>query len=169
MELSLKCALLGNAGSGKSTLARKIQEKTQARILDLDNITWDRGRLQTRRPIEDSVKELESFIAEDPTRFIVEGCYGELIESTLKHSPLLIFLDPGEKVCLEHCRNRAWEPHKYSSKVEQDKMLGFLLSWVSEYYRREGPLSFAFHLKLYENYSGPKLHLRSLEEPLVSL
>lgn len=156
---SPRCALMGNSGSGKTTLAKEIHAQTKARILDLDNITWERDRIQKRRPIEDSIKEMEDFIDRDPSNFIIEGCYGELIEASLKHSPLLIFLDPGEAQCLENCRQRPWETHKYPSKEEQDKLLPFLLSWVSEYYRRDGPMSHSFHRQLFETYNGPKLLL----------
>lgn len=151
-----KVAIVGNAGSGKSTLAREIQTKTGAPILDLDNITWDRQQIQRRREILDSEKDLSEFIGENKDGWIIEGCYGELIEKTLVHSPTLIFLDPGEAVCLKHCKNRPWEKHKYPSKAEQDRFLEFLLSWVSEYYRREGPMSHRFHLALFENYQGLK-------------
>lgn len=159
MIFDSKCAVLGNAGSGKTTFAKKIREQTKASVLDLDNITWDRDILQKRRPIEDSVAELDQFIQSQDS-WIVEGCYGELIEKTLKHSPMLIFLDPGEELCLQRCQNRPWEQHKYSSKEEQDKFLQFLLSWVSEYYRREGPMSYQFHMHLFDSYAGPKILMR---------
>ncbi|MBN8554343.1 MAG: shikimate kinase [Deltaproteobacteria bacterium] len=163
MKFSKKCAIVGNAGSGKTTLAKKIREQTGARILDLDNITWERGRLQKRRPIEDSIQDMQKFIEEDPENFIIEGCYGELIESSLKYSPMLIFLDPGVSQCLENCRNRKWESHKYSSKEEQDKFLQFLLTWVPEYYRREGPMSHLFHQKIFDEYIGEKMILSKLK------
>ena len=157
MIFDKKYAIVGNSGSGKSTLAKRIQAQTGARILDLDNITWERGvRIQKRLTIEDSLAQLRAFIDEEPSSWIIEGCYGELIEQSLTYSPTFIFLDPGEKICLDHCRNRPWEPHKYSSKSEQDKMLEFLLSWVSEYYRREGPMSQQFHQRLFEDYKNSK-------------
>ncbi len=161
MNFKKNCAIVGNAGSGKSTLAKKIQSQTQSTILDLDTITWDRAKLQKRRPIEDSQQELEKFLNDHSHGWIVEGCYGELIEKALTSSPQLVFLDPGEEVCLKNCKNRAWEEHKYPSKEEQDKFLGFLLSWVSEYYRREGPMSHHFHRSIFDAYSGDKLLITS--------
>jgi len=156
--------IVGNAGSGKTTLAKMIQNQTKARILDLDEITWQRGQIQRRRTAEDSIKDLSVFIATDPSNFIVEGCYGELIENSFQYSPQLIFLDPGEQKCLENCRNRGWESHKYSSKIEQDKLLSFLLSWVSEYYRREGPMSHVFHQRLFDEFRGTKILIKDLAE-----
>jgi len=157
------CAIIGNAGSGKTTLAKKIQSQNQSAILDLDTITWDRAKIQRRLPIEDSERELDRFIKNNSEKWIIEGCYGELIERTLRHSPQLIFLDPGESVCLQNCQGRQWEKHKYPSKEDQDKFLKFLLSWVSEYYRREGPMSHRFHRALYESYPGEKLVISKLQ------
>ncbi len=157
MQFSQKVAIVGNSGSGKSTLAEKIHSQTGAPILQLDNITWDRKQIQKRREISDSLDALKQFTDSHSPSWIVEGCYGELIESLFSLRPMLIFLDPGEAVCLKHCQNRGWERHKYPSKDEQDKYLPFLLSWVSEYYRREGPMSYQFHRALYDRYSGPKI------------
>jgi len=156
-----KCSIIGNAGSGKSTLAQRIQNLTRSPILDLDNITWDRARLQKRRPIEDSEIDLDKFITVNSSSWIVEGCYGELVERTLSRSPQLIFLDPGEATCLKNCHGRPWEKHKYPSKEDQDKFLQFLLSWSSEYYRRDGPMSHQFHKNIFETYPGDKILITS--------
>lgn len=162
MNFKKYCAIIGNAGSGKSTLAKRIQFQTQSVILDLDTITWDRAKIQRRRPIEESEKDLDKFLEANTDGWIVEGCYGELIERSLQKSPQLIFMDPGERICLENCKNRPWEKHKYPSKEEQDKFLEFLLSWVSEYYRREGPMSHQFHRAIFEAYAGDKLLISKL-------
>ena len=63
-----------------------------------------------------------------------------------------------------NCHSRPWEPHKYVSKVEQDEKLQFLLSWVREYYTREGEMSLAAHRALFEAYAGPREVLRSLPQ-----
>ena len=54
------------------------------------------------------------------------------------------------------------EPHKYSSKAEQDEKLAFLLSWVADYYHRGGEMSLRAHQALFESYAGSKQHLREL-------
>lgn len=48
----------------------------------------------------------------------------------------------------------AWEPG--TAAVLQDERLSFLLSWVSEYYQREGDLSLAGHRQCFDEYAGPK-------------
>ena len=85
-----------------------------------------------------------------------KGCYAELARAALAYSPLLLFLDPGVEACLENCRSRPWEPHKYASKREQDERLAFLLDWVRDYDARDGDLSRAAHERLFGAYDGPK-------------
>ena len=68
----------------------------------------------------------------------------------------LVFLQPGEAVCLANCRQRPWEPHKYATKAQQDDKLEFLLRWVSDYYRRDGDMSLWAHQELFNAYAGPK-------------
>ncbi len=77
---------------------------------------------------------------------------------------LLLFMNPGEEQCLANCRARPWEPPKYASKQEQDERLEFLLSWVREYYVREGDMSLAGHRACFDAYSGPKEELTAQVE-----
>jgi hypothetical protein len=92
-------------------------------------------------------------------RWVVEGCYAKLTRRALEYSPMLLFMDPGVDACLSNCCQRPWEPHKYTSKDEQDARLEFLLAWVREYYARDGDLSHAEHRALFETYRGPKRRL----------
>jgi hypothetical protein len=87
---------------------------------------------------------------------VIEGCYAGLVHAGLQFSPALLFLEPGVEACLSNCRSRPWEPHKYKSRLEQDEKLEFLLSWVREYYLREGDLSLVTHQALFDAYQGPK-------------
>jgi hypothetical protein len=83
--------------------------------------------------------DLNKFCATN-SRWIIEGCYANLIEEALKHKPLLIFMEPGVAAYIANCQRRPWEPHKYKSRQEQDEKLAFLLSWVRDYYHRDGDL-----------------------------
>ena len=73
--------------------------------------------------------------------------------------PELVFLNPGLAACLQNCRNRPWEPHKYASRAEQDSKLEFLLDWVADYYRRDGDMSLVRHRAIFDAYQGPKREL----------
>lgn len=155
-------AIFGNSGSGKSTLASALAHRSGAPVLDLDTIVWAPGQAAVRRPEAAVLGELRRFCA-GREAWIVEGCYGELIEALLPWRPELIFVNPGAEVCLRHCRERPWEPHKYGSKAEQDAHLPFLLEWVSDYYRRDGAMSLRRHRALFDAYDGPKREITSWE------
>jgi adenylate kinase family enzyme len=154
-------AILGNSGSGKSTLARAMARASNAALLDLDTLYWEPGAIAVARPARAARNDLLEFCTANP-RWVIEGCYGDLVESVLDHSPRLILLHPGRDACLDNCRSRPWEPSKYASRAEQDAMLESLLGWVADYYERDGPLSLKGHLALYESYAGPKQLLTSL-------
>lgn len=149
-----RIAIFGNAGSGKSTLARALAQEDLP-VLDLDTIAWEPGSFARLRPQRDLLGEVERFCS-SRAGWIVEGCYGDLIAAVLSWRPELIFMNPGEAVCLAHCRKRPWEPHKYRTKAEQDAHLQTLLAWVSAYYTGAGSLSLAGHRAIFDGYDGPK-------------
>lgn len=154
-----RVAILGNSGSGKSTLALALAAKSFAPLLDLDTLVWEPGKIAVPRAPEAALADLNAF-CKGGESWIVEGCYADLIGATLRWEPELIFVNPGEEVCLRHCRARPWEPAKYASKEEQDAKLDFLLAWVSDYYRRDGPMSLKGHRALFDAYAGPKRETR---------
>lgn len=155
----MRVAIIGNSGSGKSTLAQHAAGLHNLVPLDLDTVAWLPGMPPVLRPAQEAAAEIEAFCTANE-RWVVEGCYGGLIEAALAFSPLLLFLEPGVEACLAHCRARPWEPHKYASKQEQDEKLEFLLAWVRDYYsRQEGDLSLAAHESLFDRYAGPKRKL----------
>lgn len=156
MTNPVRVAILGNSGSGKSTLARRLADG--ADVLDLDTVAWEPGRIAAPRDPLVAAAEVRAFCS-SRDRWVVEGCYGGLVEATFPSRPHLLFLDPGVERCLAHCRARPWEPHKYASAAEQDERLPFLLRWVEEYYARDGDLSHRRHLELFLHYDGPKRHL----------
>src|SRR5262249_41586632 len=110
---------------------------------------------------EDAENEVRAFCS-GHKNWVVEGCYANLVNAALAFSPRLLFLNPGEEQCLANCRARPWEPHKYPSKDEQDTRLAFLLSWVRDYYCRDGEMSLAGHLACFERYLGSKCELRTV-------
>ncbi|WP_334190734.1 hypothetical protein [Noviherbaspirillum sp.] len=98
-----------------------------------------------------------TFCSQHP-RWIVEGCYADLIASALEYKPFLLFLDPGLEQCVSSCWPRPWEPHKYGCLEEQNRKLIFLLAWVEDYYRRPGDMSLSGHQALFMAYEGQKMH-----------
>lgn len=156
MSPNYRCVvIIGNSGSGKSTLARKLQAGSPIRLLDLDTIAWEKDPPPRRRARITVERELRCF-CEQPDGWIAEGCYGDLAEFLLQWKPLLLFMNPGTKACLENCHRRPWEPHKYPSKEAQDAGLGSLLDWVGEYETRDDDCSLRRHQAIFDGYGGAK-------------
>jgi adenylate kinase family enzyme len=151
----MRVAILGNSGSGKSTLARRLSEEHGLAFLELDAIVWEKGKIAILREKGAIEADLARFLAENKN-WVVEGCYGELVEKALAAGPELIFLNPGEAACLENNRSRPWEPHKYATKEAQDAMLENLLGWVKGYYVRDDQWSLAAHRRIFDAYDGMK-------------
>jgi adenylate kinase family enzyme len=145
--------IYGNSGSGKTTMARAVAAEHGLEHLDLDLIAWDAPG--ERRSPEASVAMLEEFFASHP-EWVIEGCYGGLVEAALPHCTELRFLNPGVEGCVANCRARPWEPEKYESPEEQDRRLAFLLDWVRQYDSRPDEYGLARHRAIFDGFAGTK-------------
>jgi adenylate kinase family enzyme len=164
----LRVLIVGNSGSGKSTYARLLADGHGLPHLELDNIVWEPEKIAVMREASETRADLDRFLATHES-WVIEGCYGELIEAALPHCNELVFMNPGLEVCLENNRRRPWEGHKYASNSAQQRMLPALLEWVAAYYRRDDAWSYAHHRRLYDGFHGPKREIRQLgEDPRVS-
>jgi adenylate kinase family enzyme len=159
----MRFAILGNSGSGKSTLANWLARSADLALLDLDSVAWEPAQPAVARSSAVAEADVATFCTGHP-RWVLEGCYGNLIEAAFQFQPLLVFLNPGVESCTANCLNRPWEPHKYQSKQEQDSNLQFLLSWVAEYYTRDGPMSLQSHRAVFDKYSGQKVELQRVPQ-----
>ena len=127
-------------------------------------IAW--RAMAVRKPVAESIAELRSFI-EGRSGWVIEGCYGNLIESALPWCLELRFLNPGVAACVRNCRARSWEPHKYPSHARQDEMLAMLLSWVAQYEIRDDEFSLARHRAIFDSFCGAKREYG--DKPLESM
>ena len=159
----MRVAILGNSGSGKSTLANWLAQSANLAVLDLDSVAWEPDQLAVARLSALAEADVAKFCTTH-TRWVLEGYYGNLIEAAFQFRPFLIFLNPGLESCTAHCLNRPWEPHKYASKQEQDANLQFLLSWVADYYTRDGPMSLGAHQTVFGKYPGRKVALERVPQ-----
>ena len=148
----MKIILLGNAGAGKSTMARRLIGSNNIPRLSLDEIAWEGTE---RKPLAASLRELHQFI-EHNDQWIIEGCYSDLVEAALPHCTELRFLNPGVKICVEHCKRRPWEPEKFSSAEEQQALLDQLIRWVGEYETRDDEYGLKRHRKIFNDFKGLK-------------
>ena len=155
LESLMRVLVFGNSGSGKSTLARALSAEHGLAHLDLDTIVWEPGRIAVLRPPEAIRASLDRFLESNP-HWVVEGCYGELVEAAAPACTELIFLNPGLEACLANNLRRPHEPHKYASKAEQDAMLEGLQAWVAAYYTRDDQWSYAAHRRIFDAFPGNK-------------
>jgi adenylate kinase family enzyme len=155
--------LLGNSGSGKSTLAAGLALAGGLPSLDLDTLAWEPVTPPRRRPVADSVREIASFMDRND-RWVLEGCYADLLAVPLTRCTRLIFLNPGVEACIANARARPWEPHKYPSKEAQDANLEMLIGWIRDYDTRvDVVFSQAAHRALFDGFGGSKIELASRE------
>jgi adenylate kinase family enzyme len=154
----VKLVVIGNSGSGKSTFARRAAEEHGLVRFELDAIVWEPRQIAVLRPAESARADLAAFLRAHE-RWVIEGCYGDLAEAALPACSELVFLNPGVAVCQANNRRRPWEPHKYDSAADQERMLPNLLAWVEAYYTRSDACSYAYHRRVFDAFTGPKREL----------
>lgn len=166
-SLAPSFVIIGNAGSGKSTLAAWLAHSLGLAVLDLDTVAWAPGSDAVPRDEALARADVAAFCARHP-RWVVEGCYAQLVAPALAHGPHLVFLRPGLQACTDHARRRAWEPHKFASPAEQAAQLPALLAWMAGYETRDDALSLRAHEAAFAAYHGPKTlltHVPQLDPP----
>ena len=171
-----RIVVFGNSGSGKTTLARVLTSQYGLAHLDLDSLAWDSSGVQVqtmtlddwaafvprRRSLTESARTIRDFIHEH-SEWVIEGCYGDLLEHVLPYASEVRFLNPGVEACIANCRARPWEPEKYPSKEAQDQKLDFLLDWVREYETRDDEYGLKRHRQVFDRFPGRKREYTSVE------
>jgi adenylate kinase family enzyme len=161
-----RIVIFGNSGSGKSTLAKALSRLHRAEHFDLDAIAWEPDEPADRADFAESKGRLLAFI-EGTDSWVVEGCYSSLLREAAAYCTEMIFLNPGIEACVQNCRSRPWEPHKYETREAQDTNLQMLLDWVREYETRTDEFSLREHHKLFDSHAGCKVEYRSNDEALA--
>ena len=147
--------VFGNSGSGKSTLAKHLCQTRVLAHLDLDTLAWKPTNTPERKHLNESRKDIEEFINSNK-KWVIEGCYTDLLEMVKDSSTEIIFMNLPVEVCISNARARPWEPHKYESKQAQDNNLEMLINWIGQYTERSDTFSYTAHQSFYDNYTGQK-------------
>ncbi len=161
----MRIAVMGNSGAGKSTLAARLAREHTLAHLDLDTLAWLPGSPPRRARLDESVAKLTQFTLEHP-RWVIEGCYADLLTAAAESCTSLVFLNLAVEACVANCRARPFEPHKYPSPAAQDANLAMLISWVRAYETREDEFSLAAHRRLFDAFGGRKYELTTLDAAL---
>ena len=157
-----KIVTFGNSGAGKTTLAKNLQNQYQLDHLDLDTVAWQDVVTPVRKHLAQSIVEINLFLA-GSDNWVIEGCYADLLTHVARRANEMIFLNLGIETCIRHCRARAWEPHKYASKEDQDNNLDMLIDWVKQYEQRDDEFSLKAHKALFESFIGNKVEIKEAE------
>ncbi|PHS20667.1 MAG: shikimate kinase [Kangiella sp.] len=157
-----KIIIIGNSGSGKSTLANELSSKYSLVQLDLDSLAWTNAKPPKRKELAESSKDIRLFTDANES-WVIEGCYADLIALVVSTATQLIFVNPSFETCINNCKSRPWEPHKYKSKEEQDNNLKMLIEWVKQYTERDDEFSLTAHQNLFDQFDGDKIEYKSNE------
>lgn len=157
----MRVLVFGNSGSGKTTHARALASEHGIPHLDLDTIVWEPGQIAVQRPRDAILASLDEFLAAHAA-WVIEGCYGDLVEAASSHCTELVFLNPGLEACLANNQRRPWEPEKYASLEEQNTMLENLQAWVTAYYTRDDQWSYQAHRRIFDAHPGAKVERDSV-------
>lgn len=156
----MRLVLLGNSGSGKSTLARRFAAEHTLAHLELDGIVFEPHQINVPRATAAVHADLASFISLHE-RWVIEGCYADLAALAAPHCTELLFLNPGVAACLANNRARPYEPHKFDSPADQERMLAPLLEWVAAYPTRTTTTGYPAHRAMFDAHPGPKREIIS--------
>ncbi|MCW5714356.1 MAG: AAA family ATPase [Bauldia sp.] len=148
--------VLGNSGSGKSWLAERLARRLSAPAIDLDGIHWEPGGYDRAREKAVSAAMVRDAAAGE--RWIIEGVFGWLASEALPNATALIWLDLGEAECVANIKQRG--PRHGATAAS----FGALLAWAGEYRLRQNANSFEGHQRIFRNFVGEKLVLRSRAE-----
>lgn len=157
----MRILVLGNSGAGKTTFAGRLAAEHDLVHLDLDTVAWEPDSAAVPRAPAAVRADLDAFVARH-TRWVADGCYGDLAEWLAPHATRLDWLDVGLDVCLAHHRARPWEPHKYADPAEQERRRAFLENWVRQYDQREDFFGRAWHQSVFDAFQGEKVRWTSI-------
>src|SRR5215213_3005159 len=101
-----RIVIMGNSGSGKTTMARDLARRDGLPHLDLDSLAWE--SIAVRKPLSESIRLVENYM-DGQDEWVIEGCYGDLLETALSRASELRFLNPGVEACVRNCESRPWE------------------------------------------------------------
>jgi adenylate kinase family enzyme len=154
--------IIGNSGSGKTWLAARIAQPHGIPVIHIDDIFWEPGGFDKKRPQEVVWSMIQEAKAKDS--WIAEGVFGELAEQFFDRAEGLVWLDIDWPTCQARLLKRGSESKKHMGRVESEQGLKNLVEWASQYYERTNARSYEGHKQLMDHFPGQKVHLKSETE-----
>jgi adenylate kinase family enzyme len=150
-----RVVIIGNSGSGKSYLARNLNRALSADTIQLDQIFWEPGGFNEKRPREVVEREIEG--KRMGNAWIVEGVFGELAARFLDRAELLFWLDMPWETCRSGLLARGSESAKQLDPARAEANFEQLLAWAADYWKRADPRSHSGHARLFSDFAGDKI------------
>ena len=153
----VRLLVFGNSGSGKTTLAGRLAEEHGIPHLDLDTLVWEPEQIAVQRTPGDVFANLDRFL-ETRDSWVIEGCYGELIEHAASRCTRLIFLNPGVEALPRPQRTSTLGASQVRDAGGPGRDAGDALqAWVRDYYDRDGDWSYRAHRAIFDAHPGDKV------------
>ena len=150
-----RIVILGNGGSGKSYLGEDLARKLESNYISLDDLFWEPGGFDIKRPPEHVDADIDRFKVQDS--WVVEGVFGGMAEKFTPYADLLIILSIEWEVCRTSMLSRSKPGQTESSLAE-------LVTWCSEYYSRDNKNSLKHHELLFSEFNHQKMRFETRQE-----
>jgi adenylate kinase family enzyme len=158
--------VLGTVGSGKSTLAKKLSEILEIKSYDLDDIFWS-NKFNKKR--NEKLRDKKFLQIINKKSWIIEGVYGDWIESGIKKSDLVIilkipFIKLGYRITK---RTLLREKSKLKgNNVYKDNIKDYfnLLKAAKNYYKKSHKRGYFKHKELIDKHKINFIELKSTKE-----
>lgn len=158
----MKTIIIGNSGSGKTWLAARLAETESLPLIHLDELFWEPGGFDIKRPQETILQLIEQ--AKANPSWVVEGVFGELAERFSDQADFLVWLDMDWSTCRERLTKRGSESKKHMDRGQSEEGLRDLIEWASHYYDRTDLRSHDGHQALFQRFHGRKIYIQSEEQ-----
>jgi adenylate kinase family enzyme len=155
----MRIVIVGNSGSGKTWLGSRLAERSSAPFIALDEIFWQPGGFDQKRPEAERDAMIEAHLQAE--LWVAEGVFGSLASRFLDRADLLIWLDTPWAICRERLELRGSESKRHMDRPQSEEGTRQLIAWAEKYSERKGECSSAYHQRMCEQFSGQAFRLKA--------
>ena len=137
----MKVRIIGPSGAGKSWLARRLSQKLDIQLYDLDSIFWDNSvsSFNVKRGVEERDAMLRDVLKKDA--WIIEGVQYSWTGATFSDAYVIYVLNPPPALCRMRILRRFVRRKlcKADRKKESVRSMLALLKWTRKFYEVNFP------------------------------